>query len=228
MLINLSFFCNSMIISGTDEAGRGPVIGPMVMAIATIDEKDEHRLQEIGVRDSKLIPPEKRELMFDQLKGILKQYEIIILSPQEIDDALNDEKMNLNWLEAHTTAKLINKIKADSVVVDCPSNNVEAYTDYMKKLLDKDHAKMKLIVEHQADANYLIAGAASILAKVTRDREIQKIKDSLGVELGSGYPSDPVTVRFLKENFDKYPDIFRKTWKSYKKVMDESKQRTLF
>jgi len=86
---------------------------------------------------------------------------------------------------------------------------------------------IKIISEHKADENYPVVSAASILAKVTRDEEIEKIKQQIGVNFGSGYPSDETTQRFLEENYDKYPDIFRKTWKSYKNVLKQKSQKGL-
>jgi len=213
-----------MIIAGVEEAGRGPVIGPMVMAICTIDESEEERLSNIGVKDSKLLTPLKREQLFDQVKEICS-YEIIVLSASEIDDALNDEFMNLNKLEAVTSAKLINSVKMDKVILDCPSNNIPVYTNYVKeKVNDKN---IEVIAEHKADLNHLIVGAASILAKVTRDRLIEEIKRKIGENFGSGYPSDPLTVSFLRSNWKKHEKIFRKTWATYKKVAVNSAQKGL-
>lgn len=217
-----------MIISGVEEAGRGPVIGPMVMAICAIDEKDEDKLRQLGVKDSKLILPRKREQLFDQITKMCKT-EIIILEPKDIDAALNDPEMNLNKLEAKTSAELINKLakktKIDKIILDCPSNNIEAYRNLVRKQLE--NKKIDLLAEHKADLNHIIVGAASILAKVTRDKLIEEIKQNVGQDIGSGYPSDPKTVSFLKENWNKYPEIFRETWSTYKKVAEAHKQKGL-
>ena len=122
-----------------------------------------------------------------------------------------------------TNKKLINKIKADKVILDCPSNNINAYKDYVKSFVKKD---IKIVAEHKADLNHTIVGAASILAKVTRDKIIEEIKKEVKYDFGSGYPSDPKTILFLKENWHKY-DIFRKTWATYKKVAENKGQRKL-
>ena len=82
-------------------------------------------------------------------------------------------------------------------------------------------------MEHKADLNHPSVAAASILAKVTRDREIQKIKAEIGQDLGSGYPSDPTTKAFLEQNYRAHPDIFRKSWQSYKNVVKQKDQRNL-
>jgi ribonuclease HII len=211
------------LICGIDEAGRGPVIGPMVMAGVLIEKSDIPKLKALGVKDSKLLTKEKREFLFTKIKSTVKSYKIIIISPQEIDKALESENLNLNWLEAHKSAEIINKLKPDKAILDCPSNNIKAYRDYVKNLLKH---KTELVVEHKADVNYLESGAASILAKVTRDKEIEKIQKKYG-NCGPGYPSNEITQKFLKENWEKHPEIFRKTWSSYKRHKDAKNQKTL-
>ena len=211
-------------LCGIDEAGRGPVIGPLVTAGVVIDPEDEKKFIALGVTDSKLIPPKKREELFEKVKEIVKRFEIVILSPQDIDAALMNPDTNLNWLEADTNAEIINKLKPTKAIVDCPSNNIEAYSDYIKKKLNVD---CELVAEHKADMNHIVVGAASILAKVTRDRMIEEIKKEVGQDIGSGYPADPKTKEFISKNYDKYPKIFRKSWKTYKNVVASKHQKGL-
>tara|TARA_B100001971_G_C18233334_1_gene565376 strand:- start:601 stop:1329 length:729 start_codon:yes stop_codon:yes gene_type:complete len=208
-------------ICGIDEAGRGPVIGPLVTAGVMVDEKDLEKLKGIGVKDSKLLTPIQREQMFDEVSKYPNH--IVVTEPQEIDEALESEELNLNWLEAHKTAEIINELKPDKAIVDCPSTNIEAYKEYLQKLLK---TKTELIVEHKADLNHPQAAAASILAKVTRDREIEEIKKKYG-DCGPGYPSNEITQKFLIENWEKYPEIFRKSWSSYKKIAQEQFQSSI-
>ena len=163
-----------MIIAGVEEAGRGPVVGPMVMSIVVIEEKDEFKLDILGVKDSKQLTPKKREELFSLIKDTVKDFKIVIIQPEDIDIAVHSDESNLNWMEADKTAELINSLKVDKVILDCPSNNLIDYKEYIKeKLINK---KIELIVEHKADENYLVVGAASILAKVTRDKEIERLK----------------------------------------------------
>ena len=211
------------LICGIDEAGRGPVIGPMVMAGVLIEEKDLPKLTSLGVKDSKLLTPQRREELYDQIIKTVKKHHIVIVGPKEIDDALDSDELNLNWLEAHKSAEIINTLKPDKAILDCPSNNIQAYTNYVKNLLK---TKTELVVEHKADLNYIESGAASILAKVTRDREIEKIKKKYG-NCGPGYPSNQIKINFLKENWNKYPEIFRQSWASYKKHKDAKNQKGL-
>jgi len=183
------------------------------MAGVTVEEKDIPKLKTLGVTDSKLLKREKREAMFDKIKEIVKAYEIIIVEPAEIDDALESDDLNLNWLEAHKGAEIINKLKPSKVTVDSPSNNCSAYSQYLFKLI-KDK-KIELECIHKADLKHVYVGAASILAKVVRDREMDKIQKKYG-NCGPGYMSNEVTQKFLAENWEKHPEIFRKSWSSYK------------
>ena len=199
-----------MKILGIDEAGRGPVIGPLIVAGVMIEDGKEAMLGE--VKDSKLLFHKKRIILSKHIKKNF-EYKIIKIHPKEIDDALLSEHLNLNWLEAHKQAEIINKMKPDVVIIDCPSPSIYKYTLYLKNLLK--NKKIKLIVEHKADYNYPIVSAASIIAKDTREIEMKKIKKKYG-STGPGYATSPVTQKFIKENFDKHPEIFRQTWATFK------------
>lgn len=215
-----------MIIAGVEEAGRGPVIGPLVMSICAIDEEKIPLLKDLGVKDSKLITPANRKRLLEEVKAHC-YHKTIILSPSDIDAALNDPDMNLNKLEGVTSASLINalneEISIGKVILDCPSNNIPAYKEFVSS---KIKTKTEVVAEHKADLNHTIVGAASIIAKVTRDSLIEDIKKEHRVEFGSGYPSDPLTIAFLKKNWNKY-DFFRKTWATYKKVAENKNQKML-
>lgn len=212
------------LICGIDEAGRGPVIGPMVMAGVLIDNKDEKKLKAIGVKDSKQLTPDQRERLAEEIKKIAKKIRIVIIEPKVIDFHVMGESSNLNWLEADKTIEIIDSLKPDAVYIDCPSNNTTAYKNYFAKKIKSD---IKMYAEHKADQKYPVVSAASIIAKVTRDAEIEKIKAKIGVDFGSGYPSDPRTTKFLEDNWQKYPDIFRKSWGTYKEFANAEGQKKL-
>ena len=233
-----------MLICGIDEAGRGPVIGPLVMAGVLIKEEDEEKLRNIGVKDSKLLTKQQRNDLYKKIIKTVKtrknqrffvsqkspisvKYKIIITEPKEIDKAVKGKNnLNLNWLEADKSAEIINTLKPEKAIVDCPSNNLSKYKNYLfKKIKIKD---INLILEHKADLNHPVVAAASIIAKVTRDNEIEKIKRKIKVNFGSGYPSDPITKEFLEKNHDKYPKIFRKSWSSYSVLKNKKNQKKLF
>jgi ribonuclease HII len=214
-----------MLICGVDEAGRGPVIGPMVICGVIMEQADEPRLSEMGVKDSKLLTPQQREDIIEHVKKAVKDFSIVVVSPQEIDKAVESENTNLNWLEADKFAEIINQLKPDVAYIDCSSTNEEAFEDYIRARLR--NKEIKLVVEHKADFNYPVVGAASIIAKVTRDNEIEKLKQKFRIDFGSGYPADPFTKQFLEKNFDKY-NFFRKSWSSWKNAASKNCQTKLF
>ena len=209
---------------GIDEAGRGPVIGPLVIVGYMIQEDKINELDGLGVKDSKLILPEKRKHMIHSLQLLAEDYKVVIVEPKEIDEAVETPGTNLNWLEADKAIIIINELDPDKVFIDCPSPNVKAFKEYIRERITND--KIELVVEHKADVNYLPVGAASIIAKVTRDQEIEKIKEKYG-DVGPGYPSNPITRRFVKENWNKYPELFRKSWATFKNQKGEKGQKKL-
>ena len=196
----------------------------MVMVGYCIDQKDEARLLSLKPKDYKLLSPKQREALYDKLLKVAKSHKTVILPPQQIDDALNSEESNLNWLEADTTALIINELRPDRVIIDSPSNNIRKYQAYLAAKLDY---LPEILAEHKADTNYPIVSAASIIAKVTRDREIEKLKKKLGINFGSGYVSDPATKDFLEKNYLDYPAIFRKTWDPYRRLAPKKNHKKL-
>lgn len=209
-------------ICGIEEAGRGPVIGPLVMAGVCIREKDEIKLLKLDVKDSKLLTPIQRERLYTQILPLVT-HKVLIIQPKEIDEAVKSDILNLNWLEARKSADIINHLKPTKAILDCPSNNIKDYAAYVKKHLK---VKTKIHGEHKADVKYTIVSAASIIAKVTRDRDIEKIKKKYKVDFGSGYPSDPKTKDFLEAYYNKYP-FFRKSWISWKNAAKQRYQRRI-
>ncbi len=222
-------------ICGVEEAGRGPVLGPMVMACCWVEEKNEKLLIEAGAKDSKQLSAMQREGFLERAQKLKKEkkinFEIIILPPTEIDAAVDTKNDNLNKLELRTTAKLINKALQKNAIkkalIDCPAKNTEKYAADIAALLNK---KMTVIAEHKADENYPVVSAASIIAKVTRDKEIENIQKKIKKSIGSGYPADPITQDFLRNNYKKkeYKDFFRTSWASYKELVEQGKQSRLF
>lgn len=218
----------SKIIAGVDEAGRGPVLGPLVMAALSIEESELKKLEWLGVKDSKLLSSEVREELFPRIHEIIKDFRIEVIEPDAIDLSLQEANTNLNWLEADTSSRMISELAPDEAIVDCPSPNIPAYKEYfMNKMAPRVRENINLIMEHKADANYLIVAAASIVAKVIRDRYIDRMKLELGVDFGSGYMSDPLTQDFLDKYHDKYPHLFRKKWQSYKDAVERKQQKRL-
>ena len=213
-----------MIVCGIDEAGKGPVIGPMILVGAEMNEEDLPKLKELGVKDSKLLSPKRREEIYKELVKIVK-YKLIKISPREIDYYVKDNRMN--EMEALKICEVINQLRPEKAIIDCPSPNKRAFKEFLiSRIKDKN---TKLVVEHKADYKYEIVGAASIIAKVTRDREVRKIEKKFNIKIGSGYPSDPKTREFIKNNWNKelFSNIFRKSWQTWKRLEEKSKTKQL-
>ena len=213
-----------MKICGIDEAGRGPILGPMVLAGVCASEKELEEIEKIPIKDSKLLSPKKREELFKKITAKYK-YIIVKISPQEIDSS-NSNGINLNVLEAKTIAKIILEMKPNKVIVDSPEPADEQKFGRKIKEFCKN-LSFEISSEHKADMNYKIVGAASILAKVTRDNEIEKIKKETKINIGSGYPADEVTIKALKENLDILDPYIRKCWSTYKRLKGEKFQANL-
>lgn len=218
-----------MKIIGIDDAGRGPVIGPMVLTGVLIDDKKEEEvIKKMGAKDSKLLSPTQRKKLSDKIKkDYVYKYEII--EPKEIDDF-----PNLNNLEAIKSAEIVNKLMKNihekvRVVVDCPSVNTQSWGDFLMNEISKKEL-IELACEHKADFNHPVVSAASIISKETREEELEKLKKELNINFGSGYPADPRTKDFLVETFGnkKYDNIIRKSWSTYKKIADSIGQQKLF
>lgn len=198
------------LVLGIDEAGRGAVIGPLVVAGAVAKESDLAKLKAMGAKDSKLLTPEKRERLYAELKKVLKDFVVIKISAQEIDETRR--RKNLNEIEAEKMAEIIRATGADIAYVDAPQVSTGKFRDYLLALA-KNHTE--IISENKADVKYPIVSAASIIAKVERDWEIEKIKRAVGVDFGVGYPHDEKTIAFLKsllEKHEEFPDFVRKSW----------------
>jgi ribonuclease HII len=216
-----------MMICGADEAGRGPCFGPLVVAGVLV--QDDSELVKIGVCDSKQLTPKKREQLAPMIKNLASKYEIIVMPAADIDDLR--KTMTLNELEVFVYSKIIEKLKPDLCYVDAVDVKEERFG---KDILSHLSYQPRIISEHKADERYPIVGAASILAKVTRDEHVRKIaqelEPKLGLPLGSGYPSDPVTKRFLQtwvSHFGSLPPHVRQSWETCQKLIKNQKTKRL-
>ena len=223
-----------MLILGIDDSGRGPVIGPMILAGVLIDSELEKEFKKQGVKDSKKLTPRKREILADIIKKKALAYEVIIISSQEIDARVTG-RINLNTIEAMKAAEIINRISEKTkaiekikVVADCPSPNISKWTATLKKYVASPE-KFDFVVEHKADVNHIACSAASIIAKSAREAEVEKIRKKIGKDFGSGYSSDPLTVKFLKEYYKEHKNdgIFRETWGTIKNNKSALEQKKL-
>lgn len=219
---------DKMKIIGIDDAGRGPVLGPMILSGVLINDSEEKELAEVGVKDSKQLTPNSRKKIG---KVVEEKYahHLEVATPSEIDEAIN-----LNHLEAIKMAMVVNKLLEDvdekvRVIVDCPSINIESWSEFLEKLIDKKK-DVELVCEHKADANHLVVAAASVLAKERREKEMEELRKKFGIDFGSGYPGDPKTKKFVSENFDseKFNSLIRSSWETIKKLKRGRNQNKLF
>lgn len=203
---------------GIDEAGRGPVIGPMVMAMVCGDPAE---LRKSGVRDSKELTPARREMLFQRMDELNFHKSFVVISPTEINNMM--KKSTLNEIEHHFALQLLRDAECD-VYVDSFDVNPER----LSRSLSSESGK-KVFCAHRADSTYPSVSAASVVAKVIRDREVRTLSKKYG-EIGSGYPSDPRTISFLQSSIENNVDIteiVRVKWKTYQNLLSSSKNKTL-
>lgn len=228
------------LLLGIDDAGRGPVMGPMCLAGVIIKEEDEAPFAEVGIKDSKLLTAKKRDELVETITQKAISKKAILVTPIEIDTGLG-MKLNLNEVEALTSATIINELVSKlketdreniKIILDCPSVNIPAWKKQLMHYIKDKSLEDQILCDHKADFKYPVVSAASIIAKTTRDAEIEKIKEQIGINFGSGYPSDPNTIAFLKENATnpKYKGIFRESWQTWKTAAknSEKEQKKLF
>ncbi len=213
-----------MKFGGIDEAGRGPVLGPLVIAAIVVDGDNIQKLEKLGVKDSKKLTSRRREDLFNEIIRVLNDYVIIELWPEEIDN----RKGTMNDLEVENFVRALNslKIKPDVLYIDAADVKEKRFGELIRKSLN---FSPKIVAEHRADDKYLPVSAASILAKVHRDRVIERLKKQYG-EIGSGYPSDPRTRAFLERYYrehGEFPPIVRKSWKTLEKIENKIKSEQL-
>jgi ribonuclease HII len=196
------------VICGVDEAGKGSVIGPMV--VAAVGCRATEDLAALPIRDSKVLRPKQREELYEIL---FRDFSIAIVT---IDAAGIDEarsRMNMNGCVAELHAEALMGLQPEYAYVDACDVNAERYGRTVAAHLD---FPCEIVAEHRADARYKIVGAASVVAKVTRDRAIRELEQQYG-KIGSGYPSDPTTIEFLRGYIQDYgspPPCARRTWKT--------------
>lgn len=207
---------------GVDEAGRGSVMGPLVVGAVYVE--DDTELMELGVRDSKKLTPKRREAMFDRILDIVDAYSVVTISADDID--LRRERESLNEIELAMFVDATNRYPVLRVYADCPDVNEMSFQSALTARL----GGTEVIARHKADDTYPVVSAASIIAKVTRDRLIEDISKEFGESIGSGYPSDKVTTGFIekwiKEN-GRSPPYTRNSWETVRAIKSRLSVRKL-
>ena len=216
------------LIGGIDDAGRGPVIGPLVIAGVLIHDYQMSGVQALGVRDSKSLTAGQREKLSKKIMLFVLKYTLIELSPIEVDKIVLEGKKlrKLNWLEAKTMAEVIERLRPEVAYVDASDVNEMRFAQQISEFLS---GGIRIVSKHHADVIYPVVSAASIIAKVHRDEVIAKLRDRYG-DFGSGYPSDHKTRMFLSEwirDNGRLPDFVRKSWRTIKRLTTEGGQQRL-
>ncbi len=206
------------MIAGIDEAGRGPVVGPLVVAMV---EGDQEELRRLGVKDSKELSPKKRELLFEKILEVCK-VRYVRVEPFVIDAYVVGG--SLNSLEADVMISLIHSSGAEKIFIDAPDVDAQRFGSLIAQRTGRE-----VVAEHGADKKYPIVSAASIVAKVIRDRIIRGISEVYG-EVGSGYPHDATTIKFVEgwiRRMGRVPSFVRSSWITVRRIVQRSWQRTL-
>lgn len=196
-----------MQICGVDDAGRGSMLGPLVIAGIKIQKSKIKKLSTLGVKDSKKLSPKSRELLYREIIKIVDDYHIARVPPRVIDKSVLNH--NLNHLEARYMAKVISRLCPDTSYVDSCDVNPKRFGKEISKLSNANNIRSY----HKADSRFVVVSAASILAKVARDKSIANIRKKHDV--GSGYPSDSKTTNFVKNYYhanQEIPSFVRKSW----------------
>ncbi len=205
-----------MKVAGIDEAGKGPVIGPMVVCGVACDDDDVEILERIGVKDSKKLKPERRRELAEEIRRMCEVY-VVKVDPETID------RENVNDILRRSYVEIVKALDPDLVIVDCPDVRPERLKRFLEDATGKD-----VISRHRADDEFAIVSAASIVAKVERDSEIERLKEKYG-DFGSGYASDPKTVKALREWImsGKIPPIVRRRWRTVVRLSQHSLEEFL-
>ena len=197
-----------------DEAGRGSLLGPLVIAAVSFERSQLSRLPGMGIRDSKRLSPKKREELWPKIIEMAEEHCIIRVQPRTIDKSVREH--GLNRLEAKYMAKAIKRLGPNPSYVDSCDVNTERFGNEIARLSKNDMVHSY----HRADSRFAIVSAASILAKVARDKSIARLRRTY--DLGSGYPSDIKTVNFVRQYLDEndtIPQFVRASWKTVRRLM---------
>lgn len=201
-------------IAGADEAGRGCIMGPLVIAIASVEKSREADIRRLGARDSKTHTPGARERLYKELSSFCG-FKVIKISAEELNSLMR--KHSLNEIEAMKIAHGIAGESFSVLYVDSPDSWEERFE---KRIRSYNVGGLKIVSSHRADSKFPIVSAASIAAKVERDSEIEKIKQELGYDFNSGYTSDPITMEYVKENLQdrKLQKYLRTRWETVERL----------
>lgn len=207
------------LLGGADEAGRGCLLGPLVVAGVSVSRQGLKELKDLDVRDSKKLSPRQRESLYPEIFRVAEKVHWTGIAPREIDAVVLRGKRlkKLNYLEAVYFARVIDRLGAESVTVDASDVLPKRFGDDISANLGR---KCRVVAMHKADRDHPVVSAASIVAKVERDRAVEALRKEHG-DFGSGYPSDPATRSFFIQLMKKgapLPNFVRKSWKTWENL----------
>jgi len=207
--------------AGIDEAGRGPVLGPLVVAGVAVP--DPAILDEMGCRDSKRLSPTKREAIDRMLRSHPDvRVEVHEIAPDVLDAERQTRKITDIVLDRFRA--IARALHPRVLYVDAADPDAARFG---RAVAERPPPDIEVVSEHKADDTYPVVGAASIVAKVARDAAVaelaRRLEPRLGMQLGSGY-HDPHTDRFLRAwvaKFGDLPEGTRRSWASARRLLSE-------
>jgi ribonuclease HII len=209
---------------GVDEAGKGPVLGPMVAAAV----RGEAGALPDGVDDSKRLSAERRERLAARLygtDGVIVG--VAVVDTERIDDPATD--MNTLTVDAHAEAVAAAAGDGDRVVADAGDVSESRFARRLRDRAAERGVDVDVAAEHGADAARDRVAAASVVAKVERDARVEALAAEYG-DVGSGYPSDPTTRAFLREYVAETGDLpacARRSWSTCADLLAKAEQSAL-
>jgi ribonuclease HII len=223
------------LVTGIDEAGRGALIGPMIVTGLTVEKWVVDELKSAGVKDSKVLTPKSRQRLYETIKEIVQEKSGVssimpIAIPSCEIDQMRANKINLNLIEVRTMSRIIDTVGGKEIYVDALTSRPQRFKKHLRNHLGKDKRRVKIIAENNADKKYPIVSAASIIAKVERDQAIEELKEQVGVDFGIGYPSDDRTVDYVEsliKRRKKLPPYVRRSWITTQMLQEKNWQRKI-
>ncbi len=198
----------------------------MVIAGVTVPRSNEKELKRIGVNDSKLLSPKRREELYPKIEELSTNISIMSVQPCKIDN-YRAMGVNLDKIEAMRMAQIIDINLNSKIYVDSLQQNSKKFKQLIVSFLQNKNAD--LIVENYMDESITVVGAASIIAKVERDKAIKELQQQVGQPIGVGYSHDPVTIKFvedlIKQTKGKLPEYVRKSWVTTEMLLEKAWQR---
>lgn len=198
------------------------MLGPLVVAGVAVES--DVGLRQLNVRDSKKLSSERREALAPEIER-LGTCELVVVPAERID--MMRAEMSLNDLEAKLFAEIIERVRPETAYVDAADVDEIEFKRCVQREL---RFAVEVISQHNADELFPVVSAASILAKVRRDREMRAIEQEFGVPVGSGYPADPDTIAFLEKwirEKGSLPPHTRTSWDTSRRLLTEARTRKL-